>query len=205
MPVDDSDRQPLGASWAVREVDHLLSTLGHYTRFVAFSKWGLAVFAILIVGFVLAWPHFDRRHQGMRVSFLATSTPVAQQQKPGAPPRMENPVYDGINAKGQPFKVTGTEAIQQAPGEMVVLNMRGQLWRSDSSWVKLSADTADYFQEKNFLHLSGNVSVVDQGGYSFTTDEADVDTKAMHVVGPRAGDRHGADRLAACHRIRNHG
>ncbi|MEJ0010712.1 MAG: hypothetical protein WDN72_09695 [Alphaproteobacteria bacterium] len=82
----------------------------------------------------------------MRISFLATSSPVAVQQ-PGAPPRMANPVYDGINDKGQRSRSPVARPSSRR-GRDDHLNMRSQLWRSDSSWVKVNADTADYFQTR---------------------------------------------------------
>lgn len=179
--AETQERSGLAASWAAREVDHLFATLGRYTRFVAYGKWSLSLLVIVIIALVIAWPHLVREKAGLRVSFLAAPSQMAQQA--GVSPEMAHPVYDGVDDHGQKYSVTGSVAIQQTPTYIILKDMRSELQRTDGSTIKISADRADYMQDKDLLQLSGNVTVVDQGGYTFTTNAATVETKTSHIWG----------------------
>jgi lipopolysaccharide export system protein LptC len=170
----------LSANWAVREVDHLFSRLGRYTRFVFFSKWFLALFAVALLAALIAWPYFSRQDQGMRISFVSAT---GRLHGPATEPRMEKPVYEGFNDDHEPFKVTGNTAIQKSADIVVIEQVSAQLVKKSGGWLSLTSDRAVFYKAKNRLDLAGQVNVMNDQGYNFLTSSAQVDTKTMHVIG----------------------
>jgi len=165
--------------WAVREVDHLFSRLSRYTRFVVYSKWSLAGFALVLLVALVVWPMLSTDRSGMRVSFIGT------EQIPGkssVSPTMDNPVYEGSDKNGRQYKITGLKAIQANSDMIVVEQVEGQLV-GGTSFVNLSADRAEYNQKEQRIELQGNVHVLNDEGYSFTTPTATIDTATMMVTG----------------------
>lgn len=184
------ERKGLSANWAVREVDHLFSRLGRYTRFVFYSKWSLAVLAIVLVLALVVWPLLLKDKSGVRVSFIGTAE-IPKNGGTGASPVMNSPVYEGTDASGQQYHITGKRAIQQSNDLIVVEQVQGQLTTKSNSTIQLTADRADYYQTQNRMELTGNIHVTHSNGYTFETSRATVDTKTMHVIGKEAVSGHG--------------
>lgn len=204
MQPGDPEKRKFTDSWAVREVDHLLSRFTRYTRFVLYSKWFLGVFALLLMGSLILWPLLTQDKSGVRISFIGTET------KDGGmsiSPVMNNPVYEGTDKKGGRFKVTGGRAIQQSAELIIIEKVEGQLLTKNQSWVSLTADRADYEQAKNSLILTGNVILIHDAGYSFTTPQAMINTETMAVYGNQQirGDGPMGNLLATGFEIRDNG
>lgn len=172
-------KKGLSNNWAVREVDHLFSRLSRYTRFVIYGKWSLAGFALLLLVALLVWPMLSTDRSGMRVSFIGTENLPG---KSGTSPTMHSPVYEGTDAKGRQYRITGVKATQVSPEVIAIETVDGQLLTGDS-FVSLSADTAEYIKAQNRINLQGNVRVMNGEGYSFVTNSAAVDTERMLVTG----------------------
>src|SRR5262249_6618623 len=152
-----------------------------YTKFVLFSKWFLGVFAIVLMSSLIAWPLLTKDRSGIRITFMGTGNP-----NNAASPVMEHPQYEGSDAKGQQFKVTGIRATQKTPELVLIEKVDGQLIRANGGWSSLNADTAEYRQKQNHLELIGNVVISSDTGYIFNTPRASVDTKTMHITGNEA-------------------
>lgn len=172
-------KKGLSNNWAVREVDHLFSRLSRYTRFVIYSKWSLAGFAMVMLVALVVWPMLSTDRSGMRVSFIGTENLPA---KASVSPTMHNPVYEGTDAKGRQYRITGVKATQVTPELIVIDTVEGQLL-TGASFVSLSADTAEYIKAQNRIDLKGHVRVMNGEGYSFLTNSAVVDTERMVVTG----------------------
>lgn len=169
----------LSSWWAVREVDHLFAALGRYTRFVVYGKWSLILIACVLVLSLIVWPLVSKDRSGMRVSFV---DPKSVPQQPTSPV-MQNPIYRGIGDNGQQFKVIGKRAIQQTPTLAIIEQVEGQMLKAAGGWYSLTADRAEYQQDRKLLELIGNVTVIDEKGTTFTTERATVDVPTMHVTG----------------------
>ncbi len=181
--------------WGVREVDHLFSAFRRYTKFVFVSKWFLALFALLLMGSLIAWPLITKDRSGIRVSFVGTDT---KQGSSAASPVMNNPHYQGMDAKGQQYKVTGLRAVQKTSELIAIEQVNGQLLRANGESVSLRAERADYAQKAGRLDLFGNVTIQDSGGYIFVTPSATVNTATMDVSGTDKVDGNGPQgRLSA--------
>lgn len=189
--------------WGVREVDHLFSAFARYTRFVLYSKWAFGIIAIVLMVSLIGYPLLTKDRSGIRVSFVGTDS----KGQPISSPVMNNPEYQGTDANGQQYKVTGARAIQKTPELIVIENVEGQLVRADGSFVALSADSAEYKQKAQFIDLIGNVTITDASGYTFLTPRATVNTATMDVDGNEAveGDGPQGKLLATGFKIRDNG
>lgn len=180
MPRDDSQTPGISANWAVREVDQLFSRFRRYTQFVLFSKWFLGVLAIVLMVSLIAWPLLSKDQSGIRLSFTDAKTAGGGTI---ASPAMSSPIYRSTGEHGQQFKVTGIKATQATPTLVVLDAVEGQLLQQNGSWMQLNAKRADYFQDRRMIELSGEVTVINNQGYSFVTEHATVNAQTMDMHG----------------------
>lgn len=204
MPEKLPEHHVLSAHWAVREVDTLLSRFARYTRFVIYSKWFLGVFALGLMGSLIAYPLLTKDRSGIRVSF---NSGVITDASKASTPVMSNPEYHGSGDKGQQYRVNGTRATQATPSLIVIDQVDGQLVQPDGALTSLTAIRADYHQDEKKILLQGAVNVSNDKGYHFVTEEATVDTHTMDVVGdvPVRGNGPLGNLLASAFEIRENG
>lgn len=181
--ISDNTNQPrtgLSANWAVREVDHLFHRFARYTRFVFYSKWFLGLFGIALIVALVLYPIFSKDQSGMRVSFI--SKEMEKLNGPGAAPSMASPVYEGVDKKGQQFKISGALATQVNADLVIIDKVEGQIL-TGKTFVSLTADKAEYRANDHRIELLGNVNVIHGEGYNFTTQQATIDTTTMQITG----------------------
>lgn len=182
----------------------LFARLGRYTRFVMFSKWMLAVLAVVLMACLIALPLLSKDRSGIRLSFVDKGVGKGQ---PVASPVMQNPEYRGSDAKGQQYRVNGKRAIQMTSTLIMIEEVEAQLAGAGGSWRSLTAARADYHQDTRQLDLQGEVTLLDGQGYEFVTERATIDTQTMEVVGDRPISGVGAlgNILASSFEIRDSG
>jgi lipopolysaccharide export system protein LptC len=186
------------------QVEDLFSRLARYTRFVLFSKWFLAIFAVIVIIFLVGWPLLTRDTSGMRVSFVVTENADGSH---AVSPMMKNPNYQGVDKKGQKYRVTALRAVQRTPVIIDMEKVQADMFMSDKSWLSLTADKAEFHDDTKLLYLLGNVTMFHDGGYSFLTDRAVVDTNTSQAAGDRAVTGQGpmGNLLATGFEIRDNG
>lgn len=204
MTEKDGQKKGLSANWAVAEVDHLISALGRYTRFVVLSKWFLALFALGLVTTLIALPLLSKDRSGLRVSFVDNGMPTT---KDAAQPVMSNPEYRGTGDKGQQYTVRGLRATQVSQDVILIESVTGHLSTDSGAMRDLSANKGEYNQVSKIIELTGNVTLTDEQGYSFLTQQATVDSKTNIVVGhePVTGNGPLGNLLASGFEIRDSG
>lgn len=181
-PEESSKRQEgLSAWWAVREVDSLFARIGRYTRFVVYGKWSLLVVALVLMTSLIVWPLATKDSSGLRVSFTENK---ASQSAPSSPV-MQSPVYSGSGVSGQQYKITGKTATQQSASLIVIDAVEAAMTRPDGSLRILTADKAEFQQDKKLLELYGNVTVIDADGTNFVTEQATIETNTSRIYGTK--------------------
>ncbi len=181
-PKETSKRHDgLSAWWAMREVESLFARLGRYTRFVMYGKWSLVVVAVLLTASLIIWPLVTKDNSGLRISFTETS-PV--KSKPTSPV-MQSPTYSGSGTGGQQYKITGKIATQQTATLIRIDAVEAALTKPDGSWRILTADWAEYRQDKRQVDLYGNVTVLDAQGTNFVTEHATIETNTSRIYGTK--------------------
>lgn len=179
---ESSERhEGLSAWWAVREVDSLFARLGRYTRFVVYGKWSLVVVALVLTISLIVYPLVTKDSSGLRVSFIDSKSNKA---KPSSPV-MQSPVYSGSGTNGQQYKITGKSATQQSSSLIVIDGVEATMTKLDGSWRILTADRAEYRQDKKLIDLFGNVTVVDAQNTNFVTEHATIETDTSRIYGTK--------------------
>ncbi|MBN8543342.1 MAG: LPS export ABC transporter periplasmic protein LptC [Alphaproteobacteria bacterium] len=191
------DPQPL-------RVEDLFARLTRYTRFVLFSKWFLAIFAVLVIAFLIGWPLLTRDTSGMRVSFVVTENKDGSR---AISPMMKNPRYQGVDKKGQKYTVTALQGVQRTPVIIDLEQVQADMFMTDESWLSLTADRAEFHDDSKLLYLLGNVTMFHDGGYSVVTERAVVDTNTSQAAGDMAVSGQGpmGNLLATGFEIRDNG
>lgn len=186
------------------QVEELFHRITRYTRFVLFSKWFLAVIAVIVIGFLIAWPLLTRDSSGMRVSFVVTENADGTR---AVSPVMKNPHYQGVDKKGQKYTVTAKEAIQRTSIIVDMKQVQADMFLTDQSWLSLTADRAEFHDDTKLLYLVGNVTIFHDGGYSFLTERAVVDTNTSQAAGDKQVTGQGpmGNLLATGFEIRDNG
>lgn len=197
-------KKGLSANWAVTEVDHLISALGRYTRFVVLSKWFLVIFALGLITALIALPLLSKDRSGLRVSFVDSSVATP---KDAAKPVMSNPEYRGASDKGEQYTVRGQRATQETQNTILIEPVTAHLATASGGARDLTAERALYNQDTKIIELTGNVNLTDDKGYRFLTQQATVDSKTNHVTGhePVSGTGPLGNLLASGFEIRDSG
>jgi lipopolysaccharide export system protein LptC len=136
-----------------------------YTRFVAVMKISLPLAALAMVGGILLWPQLFPSVARLRQSLGAIGVEELAQS------RMVNPRFRGVDDQGQPFALAADVATPSAtnPDVTELENPRGDMTRSDGSWVALTADDGTYDRARRLLDLGGRVTVFHDQGYEVQT------------------------------------
>lgn len=178
-PKHSAHHEGLSTWWGMRDADSLLARLGRYTRFVLYGKWSLLGVALLLVASLILWPLLTKDSSGLRVSFVDSKTA----KQPPASPVMHNPEYSGSGTKGQQYKITGKTATQKKPTLITLTEVEATLSKPNGSWHILTAERAEYQQDKKLIDLYGKVTVLDGTKNTFSTAHATIDAATSHVYG----------------------
>lgn len=181
-PVAEKQPDKLSSWWALGDAEHLFGRIRRYTRFVAFGKWSLLVVALILAASLIIWPLLSSEKSGLRVSFSG----APQDGQKAASPVMTNPEYRGVGAAGQEFKISGKTATQKTPTLVVMEVVEAQMTKADGTWNSLTADRAEFQQDKKIIDLFGHVTLIDAKGSSFTTERATIEISPLHIYGSEA-------------------
>lgn len=200
-----NERSNLSDHWAAREVDHLFGRFTRATRFVLFSKWFLAIVAAILLVILVIYPMMEKR-SGARLSFVSEEASNITPTDAANAPSMSQPVYEGSDAKGRQYRITGGKATQITADMIELDHVEAQL-DSGKSAVSVTADKAQYKQEEKKVELIGNVNVIHAKGYHFITPAATIDTATMDVTGNQeiSGEGPMGKLLATGFEIRDNG
>ncbi len=161
------DRRTVPARTAPRRIGPPRRASRWYSRFVGVLKVALPLAAIAIVGGILAWPQIFPSVARLRQSLVAIGVEELAQS------RMVNPRFRGVDDQGQPFALSADVATPSTRGpDLTELeNPRGDLARSDGSWVALTASEGIYDRARRLLDLGGRVTVFHDQGYEVQTSK----------------------------------
>jgi len=150
------------------------AAVARYTCFVLLMRRVLPISAVLLALAILIWPSF---------------TPEIKKAPANENSALEmlNPRYSGTDAKGSPFTVVATKAVQPSTTVDIIdlVDLVAELKGQDGSWSRLSATNGHYDKAKNYLELSGHVRVQNQQGYDMTTEFAYADLKEGRAWGEK--------------------
>lgn len=142
-----------------------------YTRFVAWMKLLLPVFAASVVALVVIWPQLQEKPEAFRLGLSSISI----HEKSGQ--QVVNARFTGSDAEARPFTVTADSAIQRMDtGDSFELELpKADISMADGSWIAVAAETGTYYKNKQILALDGGVNMFHDSGFEFRTRKAEID------------------------------
>ena len=142
-----------------------------YSRFVGVMKFALPLAAVVMVVLILVWPQLFPSVTGLRRSLGAIAVEELARS------RMVNPRFRGVDDQGQPFSLSADIATPSPrDAELTdLVNPRGDLTRTDGTWVALTADQGTYDRTQRLLDLGGRVTVFHDQGYEVRTTKMHFD------------------------------
>lgn len=156
-----------------------MSPVVRYTRFVLFGKHFLWVAALAIVA-ILVWIAMGGGDDGKRIVFTNAVQSVALQNI------MENPRYQGLTARGEPYTVISNRGTQLDADTIALDVVRAELFQKNGDWVALNSKDGLLNVKAKKLELTGGVNIFYNDGYEMRTDHARVDI----AEGTAYGDSH---------------
>lgn len=172
---DWSARQRLRAGDALR-----------YSRFVSVMKKILPIGAIVLMASVVAYSVMPRHND----KYLTAT----QSGNLARDLTMTKTSFTGTDEKGNPFKVTASEVIQDPKSK----NMRAELKQIDAdmqfegkSWVNATAGHGFIDGDSGILKLDGGIAVFTDNGYEMHTKSATALIKANVLEGFEGVTGHG--------------
>jgi lipopolysaccharide export system protein LptC len=171
---DWSARQRLKATDALR-----------YSRFVSVMKKILPIGAIVLMASVVAYSVLPRHND--RMVTMKQSGNLARDLT------MTKSSFTGTDEKGNPFKITASEVIQDPKSK----SMRAELKQIDAdmqfgdSWINATAAHGWIDGDSGVLKLDGGISVYTDNGYELETKSATALIKANILDGSEGVKGHG--------------
>jgi lipopolysaccharide export system protein LptC len=148
-------------------------------------KYALPLAAVVMVVLILVWPQLFPSVSRLRQSLGAIAVEELARS------RMVNPRFRGIDDQGQPFSLSADVATPSPrdPELTDLENPRGDLTRTDGTWVALTADQGTYDRTQRLLDLGGRVTVFHDQGYEVRTTKMHFDMATSIAEGdePVAG------------------
>jgi lipopolysaccharide export system protein LptC len=174
-PRDWSARQRLRATDALR-----------YSRFVSVMKKLLPIGAVVLMAAVVAYSVLPRHND--RMMAMKQSGNLARDLT------MTKSSFTGTDEKGNPFKVTAAEVIQDPKAK----SMRAELKQIDAdmqfgneSWINATAAHGWIDGDTGILKLDGGISVFTDNGYQLETNSATAHIKENILEGTEGVKGHG--------------
>lgn len=139
---------------------------GRYDIVVTALKVALPAFALGLLALIVIWPLTSARE----FSFLLSKDKVAMAKDRL---RLDNAVYRGATAKGQPFVIRAGGAVQRSSAVPIVemSNLAATLQMDDGP-ANVTAPSGRYDMDRDRLNIAGPVRVDGEAGY--TLDSQDV-------------------------------
>ena len=150
-----------------------------YSKFVHWMKVLLPTAAVVMLIFIITWPHFQIKDSRFRIGFTTLKLTGNQDKS------MINPRFLGTDKKTKPFSVTADIAKNiMVDASVVELEMpKADITLPDGSWLVLTADTGVFDKNRKMLELRKKVNLFHDSGYEFRTSSTDVDLSKGLAVG----------------------
>lgn len=186
-PATPQQEVPAAHDWSARQRLSAMDAL-RYSRFVAVMRRLLPIGAVVLVGSVIAYSVMPR-HQDKFVAMQQIGNNVARDLT------MSKMSFTGTDEKGNPYKVTAAEVIQDPKSKDM---HRAELRQVDAdmqfegqSWISASAKRGLIDTDAGTLRLEGGISVFTDNGYELQTQSADAYIKTNIIEGTEKVSGHG--------------
>lgn len=153
---------------------------------VSWTKRLLPVMALLLLASVALWPEIVRQ---TNLNSLGTRQGMSGDLQAG---KLVNMRYRGTDERNRPYTVTASQAVQDGPERVNLVDPKGDMISENGSWTLGEAKAGVYIQHAGLLDLSHDVVIYRDNGITVRTQSAVMDLKtgagagneATHVEGP---------------------
>ncbi len=141
---------------------------GRHDAVVTVLKVALPVSAVALLALIVVWPLMSARE----FSFLLSKDKVAMANDRL---RLDNAVYRGQTAKGQPFTIRAGGAVQHSSAVPIVeLRSLDAVLQMDDGPARVTAPSGKYDMDNDKLNIAGPVKVDGSAGYSLDSQAVEV-------------------------------
>lgn len=145
---------------------------GAYDRFIKLAKDALPLAALMLLLAILILPFVGDRE----FSFILDKNKVALA---GERLKVEAPVYKGSDSRGRAFTLTADRAVQKSSADPTVMLQRLRaVLDAKEGRIELTADEGRFLMKKEQLFVSGQIAILREDGYRFTSQDVLVDLKS---------------------------
>lgn len=164
-----------------------------YTAVIRKLRWILPMAALGILAALLVWPKIEMEISEKR--FAPTKVDRATLEKAATENRLANAKFSSVDAKGRPFSIIATEAVQDTknPDNVNLKTPSGKLKISDEVDMDAEAKSGVYQQKEQILTLTEDVVLTRSDGTVMKTAEMVVNLMTndartevpVQIVGPQ--------------------
>lgn len=150
-----------------------------YSRTVQALKVILPLIALAVVGLMAAWP-----------ALVVSNGPLISKQDV-AQLMMRQARFYSVDKNDRPFSILADSTVKSTSerGVIELVNPNAEMTLTGGAWITVDAKHGVYNENTKKLFLTGQVHLMHEGGFEFTTEEAHVDTGNStawgnkHIVG----------------------
>jgi lipopolysaccharide export system protein LptC len=155
-----------------------------YSRFVAVMKWLLPALALGLAGLVVLWPELEEAPIPTRSAMPSQELEAGQ---------MANPRFAGVDDRNRPYSVTGNSASTHPDREGIVVidGPEAEITLESGAWLALMAERGLLDNEEGHVRLEGSVSLFRDDGFTFASDEMEIDLRSRRAWGDEPVSAHG--------------
>lgn len=155
-----------------------------YSRFVSVMKWVLPSLAMGLAGLVVIWPE-------LREAPIPERSAVTHDDMEAG--EMASPRFGGTDSRDRPYSVTGITAYPHPERAEVVVIERpeAEITLEAGTWLALIAERGLLDNEGGTIRLEGGVDLFRDDGYTFASEEVEIDLRTRRAWGDAPVSAHG--------------
>jgi len=149
-----------------------------YSRFVMIMRWGLPIFALIMMVVVIAWPELDEQIQAIPQDQILNAQEIAVGGN-----ELLNPQYETTDSNNNPVNVTASKAIQSQNNKDVVrLEIPSARFKTqEGNPISVDAKQGTYDQASEKLFLQDNVKINHNAEYFLEAEELRLNMKTQEA------------------------
>ncbi len=150
----------------------------NYSHFVKIMRWGLPIFALIMMGIVLAWPELDNQIKAIPQEEVLNAREIAVGGN-----ELLNPHYNTTDAQNNPVNVKAKKAIQSQNNNNIVRleNPQADFKTKKGESISMQALHGTYDQSGEKLFLQDNVKITHQSNYTLNAKELRLNVKTQEA------------------------
>ena len=162
------------------------ASMARHGFMVSWTKRLLPVMALLLLASVALWPEIVRQTD---LNSLGARHGMSGDLQAG---KLVNMRYRGTDERNRPYTVTASQAAQDGPERINLVDPKGDMISENGSWTFGQSKDGVYIQHAGLLDMSHDVVIYRDNGITLRTQSAVMDLKtgagagneATHAEGP---------------------